>query len=156
MEFKEKVQAMSAKEIIMAMIEGLRNPITHINMGTYGDIINGICYGCAATNTICNIANLDIDYLYNNKPKGTMALIFSEKPTKYIEYDEGESFLNYFESAINSLREGDIGSYNFYAKDINISLIEPNEPLPYLNNSYTEEELLEYVKLANFQDEKNI
>ena len=59
--FKEKVQAMSAKEIIMAMVEGLRNPVTKIHMGTYGKVEGDVCYGCAATNAICKIGKISLD-----------------------------------------------------------------------------------------------
>ena len=149
MNFKEKVQAMSAKEIIMAMVEGLRNPVTKIRMNTYGGVRNDICYGCAATNTICKIANLDVDYLISKRPIGTMTFIFSD----HEKYDEQAEFIDEFENAINYLRSGEIEEYNYLAEKIQIGLINPIVFLPELTDEYTEEELLEYVKLANFQDE---
>jgi hypothetical protein len=34
--FDEKVRSMSAKEIIMAMVNGLKNPAVKVDMGSFG------------------------------------------------------------------------------------------------------------------------
>lgn len=69
MNFKQKVQSMTAKEIIMAMVESLiPPPLIKVDMGTFGTTeitkpatkflgwtlrkAESICFGCAATNTI--------------------------------------------------------------------------------------------------------
>lgn len=142
--FKEKVQSMTAKEIIMVMVEGLRNPVTEIDIHSFGDVRDGICYGCAATNVICKIGNINEEEFLEVKPEGTML---------YFGKSEGErEFLDKFENAINSLRRGSICVYNMRAGDIGIATIEDGKyGLPELSNDYTEEQLERYVELANTQ-----
>ena len=139
--FKERVQAMSAKEIIMAMVNGLKNPATDVvDMGTFGEVNDYICYGCAATNTICNIAGVT-----NLKP------IFDCHT--YMSFgSRNVTFLYIFESAINYLRQGDIGGYNNYAHDLSISIITwDGDKLPYLDNESYLENLDAYIALAEAQ-----
>jgi len=60
----EKIKSMTAKEHIMNMVEGLRNPMTVINMDTFGEKReDGVCFGCAATNSICRLIG-SIDPLF--------------------------------------------------------------------------------------------
>ena len=112
--FKEKVLSMTAKEIIMSMVEGLQNPVITINMDTYGEAIEGVCFGCAATNAVCKISgkvftedNIDEDLRSN-----------------FLKTDR--LFLSEFEMAIDNLRAGGIKSYNFYANEIGIAQIKKN------------------------------
>ena len=42
MTFKQKVQSMTAKEIIMAMVEGLKNPVVKVDTGTFGEERDGV------------------------------------------------------------------------------------------------------------------
>ena len=144
--FKEKVQAMSAKEIIMAMVEGLRNPVTKINMGTYGEVDDGVCYGCAATNAICKIGKISLDEFLKIDPCNSM-----QGFTKNLD---DRKFIDYFENAINYLRRNYIREYNAYADIIGIAkiVITDGHILPYLDDGYTEEDLQKYVKLANLQE----
>jgi hypothetical protein len=136
MNFKEKVQGMTANEIVAVMIEGLRNPITNIDMDTYGKVDNNnICYGCAATNTICKIANVSISKFIE---------IFN-KETRFSFGEENVIFLSHFESAINQLRQGDIRKYNYYAKMMGIAEMKEIKRLPYLSDDYTEEQLNIYA-----------
>lgn len=152
--FKEKVLTMTAKEIIMAMVESLKNPVTRIDMGTYGALYKpynfktdtyskkSYCYGCAATNTICHIA--DIKLTAKN-------IVSCSLRAKALKVDE--EFLDWFESAIDALRRSDIDDYNGYAEKISIAQI--TEPfgfyLPELDDNYTTEELDHYIELANLQ-----
>jgi len=144
--FEEKVRAMSAKEIIMAMVEGLRNPVVKVNMYTFGEShIDGTCYGCAATNAICKISGL----VFTNNSIGSMAY-----RSRYIGCDF--DFLDCFESAIDSLRCGNLDYYNECADVINIAkILNPNNIyLPVLDNYYTPEQLDIYVQLANDQEKQ--
>lgn len=140
--FEEKVKAMSAKEIILALVDGMINPVMNVNIDTYGEIgDDGICYGCCATNFICKVANVD--------------------PIKVLS-DDGHTglshhgdFLDMFEYAINSLRQGLFSHYNSLASEYGFSEIKNyKNPMPYFNNdNYSDPELHEiWIELANLQD----
>ncbi len=137
-EFEEKIKSMSAYDIIMAMVEGLRNPKTRIDMSTFGLMIEGICFGCAATNAILHIMDANGEEV---KSHVTYASIYDDYP------------LYGFESAINDLRCGLLVTYNANATRLGLARITPmpGQILPVLRNDYTEEELQEYVKLAEYQ-----
>jgi hypothetical protein len=145
--FEEVVRAMSAKEIIMAMVEGLKNPITEIDMDTYGRIARhdeSVCYGDAAANTICHIAGVTTQEFING--------LQGHHNESYGEVNR--EFLESFELAIDYLRTGDIDTYNALARPINIAFIyNPcGIELEPLYNDYTEEDLEAYVKLAQTQE----
>jgi len=143
--FKEKVQAMSAKEIIMVVVEGLRNPVTKIDMGTYGEVDDGVCYGCAATNAICKIGKISLDEFLKVEPLNSMK--------RFAKNLDHRDFIVMFETAIDHLRTGNIEAYNVCANEISIATISIpyGFRLPYLENGYTEEDLQKYVELANLQ-----
>lgn len=133
-ELKQKILSLSAKEIIMAMVEGLKNPKTKIDMSTYGTVSQGICYGCAATNAIIHISNCT--------PEEGCVIYYK------VSYDT----IKAFELAINELRNCNIENYNFYAEENNFATIKkPDFDLPYLGNDYTLENLEPYIKLAEMQ-----
>lgn len=145
MTFQEKVRSMSAKEIIMAMVEGLRNPKCEINMLTFGDVYEKeegkfICYGCAATNTIMQISGVVLT-------KDNISDVDDRANAINSDY----YFLDMFESAIDSLRCGHITSYNSMAEDCGIAKLISTSYLllPFLVDNYTEEQLQEYVDFAN-------
>ena len=147
MTFEQKVKSMTAKEIIMAMVEGLRNPTTEISMSCYGQVIEGVCYGCAATNTICNIGGYAVEDLisYSTKSNSFLSTISREDLT------QGE-FVGVFEEAINDLRLGEISSYNLRAERHGFATINDNgKTPPYLSSHYTPADLLPYEQLANDQ-----
>ena len=145
MTFEQKVKSMTAKEIIMAMVEGLRNPTTKIDMMTFGQVKNGVCIGCAATNTICNIGGYTVKDIRNNTYGITRPVLSRTKMTQC-------HFVGYFEDAIDELRSGDILGYNLAAEEFGFATIEDNDKdLPYLMNSYTPADLLPYEQLANEQ-----
>lgn len=97
-----KIKSMSAKEIILAMVDGLMNPVTKIDMYTFGWYEDGICYGCAATNAICRIGMLD--------PEVELLSISGPKYRKYSDLISG------FEDAVDCLRNGYIKRYNSLAQ----------------------------------------
>lgn len=138
-EFEEKVKSMTAYDIIMAMVDGLRKPRTKIDMSTFGAIEEGVCYGCAATNAILHIMEASKegveDHIRTSQNRNTCPLDVAQ-----------------FEVAIDHLREGEVDLYNLYAKDCGIAQITPmpGQELPYLDDDYTEDQLQEYVKLAEY------
>ena len=139
--FKEKVQSMTVKEIIMAMVEGVQNPSVNLDMATYGSARNGICFGCAATNTVCKISGkvFDIDNI-----RGVI--------DRSILINCDASFLELFENAIDALRQGRIDVYNDDAWNPGFATIEYNGiQLPHLTSNYTPADLQAYINLANAQ-----
>lgn len=157
----KKIKKMSAAEIIMAMVEGLREPVVKVDMSTYGDVRqNGelTCYGCAATNTIAKIAGYDKSWIQEN--------VIQKIPSVFngfssvIEYSlDGKNlkaykFIDRFEAAIDYLRRGEVDDYNVVAGSLGIAKITNYGDLwlPTLNNAYNEEELKEYEELAAIQD----
>lgn len=140
--FEDIVRRMTAKEIIMAMVDGLKNPAVNVDMSTFGsyDIYNKACYGCAATNAICKISN--------------HVLTFSEIDNKNraITVNSDYSFLHAFERAIDNLRKGDILRYNNTASIIGIATIKNyNFYLPHLYTDNYNQLLDYYEDLANAQ-----
>ena len=138
---QKKIQSMTAKEIVMSMVNGLRKPVTKINMDTFGEVVSGVCFGCAATNALCYIGNYSTEDLL--KVEGSAPKI------------EKKIIAMRFEWAIDDLRKGDIDSYNYHAVEggfAKISLPDGVDKddlmLPYLVDDYTEAELECYVKLA--------
>lgn len=147
-QFEEIVQNMSAREIIMTMVNSLKNPITEINMQTYGKVDSeGICYGCAATNFICSVAEITTTDMVEAKIDHRI------RPFNTI-LDTSGGFLFMFESAINYLRVGDLLRYNTIAVDIGIEKITNNQniSLSILDNGFTPGQLETYVLLANTQE----
>lgn len=147
-ELENKIKSMTAKEIILSMVDALKNPVTRIKMTTYGEIYNGICYGCAATNTICKIGNLNpMDEFESIEGFGGT--------TTNIKYNLYNT-ITLFESAIDSLRLGNIIEYNLIAEGIFATIIIPSLfHLPNITDqNYKDEKVLQaYIDLANMQPE---
>jgi len=158
-DFETKVKSMKASEIIMAMVDALTHPpIINVDMDTYGDVkwrtktylfglIKGkttkVCFGCAATNTICQISG----------KKFTEDNIQStQNRAKFLGSDW--SFLRGFEHAINQLRIRNVYEYNEFAAEYRFARIQTDSELRRnlvkLNNSYTNKDLEPYIKLANY------
>jgi len=144
--FRQQILSMTAGEIIMAMVKGLEKPQTLIDMGTYGATRvrdqKIVCYGCAATNTVCQISGVkftpkNIDYT------GDRARAIKSS------YD----FLTNFERAIDELRKGNIEQYNFLAIRGKFQQIHnsTNIKLPRLNDNYNRWQLNKYKQLAEIQ-----
>lgn len=145
--FIKKAQSLSAKEIIMSMVNGLKNPTTDfIAMHTFGDIVGPTCFGCAATNAICLIGGIEKKELFEYQIYKSAKNLFPDK--------EEADFVSSFEEAIDYLRYGKIDFYNELAETIGISEIKniPSICLPYLYDDFTNENLDKYVELANLQD----
>lgn len=139
-QFENKVKSMTAHDIIMAMVEGLRNPRTVIDMKSFGHMEGVICYGGAATNAILHIMEAS-----------------KEEVEDYVR-DRGSLvyrpfFVYLLEVVIDRLRRGDVYQLNRYATNFGIAQINPipGVKFPYLDTDYTEEELQAYVILAEYQ-----
>ena len=147
--FVDKVRGMKASEIIETMITGLENPVTVVNMRTYGSILDGVCYGCAATNTIaklCSFGKVKIK-------KAVQSDGYTQGLKTYTENRTVNKFVDNFESAIDYLRMGDIDSYNFLAKKEGIAEIKVRLDLPFLTTTYYKNRLHSYKELADLQKE---
>lgn len=140
-EFENKVKSMTAHDIIMAMVDGLRQPRTKIDMSTFGEIEEGICYGCAATNAILHIMEVKEEEEIKDHIR------------TFPDYRLCPPFVTHFESAMDYLRRGRVDGYNYFTAKLGIAPITPmpGHELPYLGDDYTEEQLQQYVKLAEYQ-----
>lgn len=78
-----------------------------IFMGTFGQSVNDICYGCAATCTIQEIAN-------KNFVNGE--IVNTSSRAEYLHFDKYE--LSHFEDAIDSARAGFLSNiFSFLEKE---------------------------------------
>lgn len=140
---------MSAREIIMAMVNGLKEPAVKVNMMTFGAAEYDqhdklVCYGCAATNAICNITKVTFTPKTIGDIKWRSAILHADV-----------HFLERFESAIDYLRCGSIGDYNEIAAYNGFAEIKnwPIEDLPILHTGTYAVDLPAYEALANMQEE---
>ena len=149
MTFEEKVRSMTAKEIVQAMIDGLKKPWVKVNMCSFGDfqiekkwfglISREVCYGCAATNTICEIAGITFT------PENIWSTGHRADAVN-ATYD----FMNGFECAIDYFRMGDIINTNKMFKYLDLPTFPiPSKSLPCLN---TENYLIELVHYQKYCD----
>ncbi len=142
---------MKASEIVQAMVDGLKKEWVTIDMGSYGHTKKGICYGCAATNAICQITN------HKFTPAEMNEFFKLKRKDKFVY-----SFLSNFESNINALRMGSIEHYNFLAETTGIKLIplslikKTKLKLPYLDTEYYKEDLPKYQELADLLRKKGL
>lgn len=155
MNFKQTVQSMTASEIIMAMVRGLRRKWVRINFAKFGELKRGICFGCAATNTICEI-------MQQAFPPGFIEYRGSRAYFLKTDYE----FLDRFEGSINILRWGYVIEYNASAriggfKEIDKILWErwmaKHGELPRLDNEYfTKAKLIPYENFAQFLEKETM
>lgn len=143
-QFEQKIKAMSAAEIILTMVDSCVNPppSLKIDTNTFGEVKNGVCVGCIATATIINAGNI-------NPTDGNIEL-WSGALSRL-------SFLDWFESAINFLRSGDIDNYNCFAKRCGIAQIRNHgKKLPEITtDNFQDKAVLDaYRELAAFQEGK--
>lgn len=156
-----KVKSASAKQIIMWMVEALQNPVMEVDMTTFGSKVEltdkrTICVGCAATNFICKVGEIDPDeYIVDADQLGKDIGVDFEP---IHEHGGVNLFTEIFEIAIDHLRQGEINSYNNIAKTYGFAVIR--KPLSYEGSlhlihtgNYTNTETLQdYIDLANAQE----
>jgi hypothetical protein len=109
----------SVSSIIFAMVAGIRKKWVEINMNTFGEIEQksyffglikkDVCYGCAATNTLCELMDkpFTLDNIYN---RGRRA--------KEINFGISHSTLFTFEKGIDYLRTGNVDQFLYCLKII--------------------------------------
>lgn len=138
-------------DVLEVMIEGLKNPVTKIDMSTFGKKEDGLCYGCAATNAVCQIIGVSDDKL-NKLEDNFLADIITDY--------RGFTVVYTFEAAVDALRKGNLLEYNSrivcrysgtslshlkYKGDMNVFL--PSlETDTYTQNLYEYEEFLKTLK----------
>jgi hypothetical protein len=163
-DFESKVKSMTGKEIVLAMVEALTHPpVVNINMSTFGSYdVTGknylfglikrrkyVCFGCAATNTICKISGKVFE--------GKEILVLRSR-AEFVNCRP--LFLAAFECAINELRKGDLLRYNYYAEGgyeegMTFATLDPVDiQLPFLDDDYSNDDLEPYKKLAALQKDK--
>ena len=108
-------------------------------MRSFGGSTNGVCYGCAATNTICQIVgrSFDAHEIEWFKPKRC--------------YKMRLWFLGEFEHAIDALRSGDIQAYNSIAEEIGIAQIHETGKVGFMTTENYRELIPQYRELARTQ-----
>ena len=131
---------MTGKEIVMAMVNGLQKEHVEVAMFSFGGFGDGVCYGCAATNTICEI---------NGKSFDEDNIKSLEERAKFLKLERDQIFLENFEEAIDNLRLGSICSYNYIAYAIGIAILPIANFLPALRTSNYKEDLQAYIDYAN-------
>lgn len=153
--FEAKVRSMPVWEIIRAMIRGLKRRWVKIDMSTYGTFRWSkndkyrICYGCAATNAVCEIIGRALP---------PDAIASKQAQANYLQ--AGWDFLDDFERGINDLRSRDLHGFNInmgrqLLSTIPEAVIEARYKydLLSLGNCYTDEDLDKYEQLAQACEE---
>ena len=136
---------------IWAMINGIWKSDARddfkINMSTFGDIADEVCYGCAATCAIQEITGIefkssDILYTIDNRAE----ILFGRN---YVDYLPD---LNKFEDAIDEFRNGDpVDLLDLYGiEDEDISYISSNWKLR--NNNWRKELIKIEIYVKQLED----
>jgi hypothetical protein len=145
MNFEETVKAMTGKEIVLAMINGLKESPYQINMMTFGDAENTetgvVCFGCAATSCITKISG--VTFTARN-------ITNSEDRAQALSCQH--SFIVSFEAAINELRSGWVGNYNKLASIYGFEELpvpeDDEDELPALTTSDWRDNIIAYEQWA--------
>ena len=138
--FEEKVRSMSGADIINAMCDGLEREWARVQMASFGGSINGVCYGCAATNAVCQIVGRSFDV-------GEIEWRSTRKDAIKCDYD----FLLEFERAIDALRSCEIGIYNLNADKIGIAQIHETANADAMTTENYRDLIPQYRELARTQ-----
>ena len=150
---ESKIRKMFVSDIILHMIESLKNPSTKIAMRTYGMKDNNkVCYGCASTNFICGLYKIDIS---KNLPNFEN----TEHGFSNIGIFKNKEFVGLFELAINDLRNGFLEEFNSIMSYLSLDTIPDkflDEDLPRLKSNYSLKQLNDYrkfaIKLKKYED----
>lgn len=114
---------------LTAMCDGLEAEHVQVDMSTYGEKRNGVCYGCAATNTIIEaVPWLGLEDLAENGAEGFA----------YVVPDDYKIEVSRFESSIDDARLGGIKLlFAFYGLDVPVDLVLPTFSM--LSNNWKSE-----------------
>lgn len=150
------LRQLTPKQVIIAMVNGLKHPRTKIDMETFGRKEGGVCYGCAATSAICELFDIKNPGDYIQEQEYASAFGFSNTILNKVEYKED---IIYFERAINYLRMAEVSKANMYLSSLGIKPIKYEldkvHCLECLGDNYTLEQLEPYIALAEYQDVVN-
>lgn len=138
----EKFKALKPSEIIMAMVNGLRNPTLPVNMNYYVSLdFNKNCVGCAAANAICKIDGI-----------GAEEASLGYKVNSLQQHFKNSNFISAFEVAVNNLRLGQIVLCNQDLSLIGLGPIlhKPGIKLPKLTTENYLYNLEPYIELAKY------
>lgn len=152
--FKEYIQSLSPRGIVMLMIESLENPVTKIDMGTFGTVLKvnnrRVCYGCAAT----NVALRALELAGVGKASKLKFEIGNDSIELGVNAGVDQGFLNRFEWAINDLRQGNIRGYNWLARRNGFTTLKPwGTSLPALRDETYKQHLKFYRDYAMEQSD---
>lgn len=137
-----EVEKLTPRIIILAMTAGLRKRWVEIRMETFGQTDKGVCFGCAATNTLCQLVGV----AFNPSQ-------IKDERTRSRFLKISRSQLDILELAIDWLRRGNIVCANQQLARIGIGeIINPKGiHLGCLGDYYTDAHLQQYDKLAKDQ-----
>jgi len=141
---KEFMDKAKPSDYIDLMVKALQNPKIEIVMGTYGVAIDNICYGCAATNALCELTEktFDVDNIWHRQYRAAFL-------------NEEWRVIARFEISIDNLRRG-----LFYSFLIETNQIKPTDitipNLPHLGNNYTQQDLDHYINFSNYLKTLNL
>jgi hypothetical protein len=137
MSFMQTVKAMTFKELVLAMVAGLRHRWVRVEMSSFGGVDrDGVCVGCAATNLICQLRGevIPSSSIYNYVRRA-----------QFVECDS--HFLEKFETAIDQLRCQRITMFNSVVRPLGLPTIPDGwSPGGYIRNDFTEECLQSWEK----------
>ena len=92
---QEFMQTAKLSDYIDLMVKALENPKIKVNMSHYGTVIDGFCFGCAATNALCELSEKVFD---------ETNIINEKSRAEFLGYDQNA--LSYFEVIIDKIRDG--------------------------------------------------
>lgn len=127
-------------DYIDLMVRALENPKIKVNMGSFGTTFGNTCFGCAATNALCELSGKVFDQ------SNIGSRIFR---AEFLGYDP--IHLNIFESAINIIRLGRqfdraTMALRQYNPDLQVWYKNPN--LKPLESDYTLQDLIPFKELS--------
>ena len=132
-DFKTHIKNMTFKDVVLAMVNGLRKRHVEIDMSVFARVDRGVCFGCAATNFICEVTG----------SKFTKDTIFNRE----LATDGDKTLLRHVEDCIEALRKGNVGLYNELIDRCGLPPAPDDYvPGPYLSTEYTSEELDSWEK----------
>lgn len=143
-EFKEKIQSLTAKEVVELMIDAMENPVIKLDFDSLpGAVAENKRIACAATNIVCKLTNKsEVSF-----EKDIDDLTFSAGRAHVFRINS--MLLRNFEIIINFLRLGNIIYYNSWAGILKMTKLPiPVKQLPRLNNNFTKQELQAYKDYA--------
>jgi hypothetical protein len=152
-EVKIKINQLTAKEVILFVLDVYDNPVVHLNSNIFlkFNIELDRYEGCFASQFIIKLIrpNLFLEIERNKKEKLTL-LEMRENRAIHLGLDEAE--LNEIEYAINHLRIGYINGYNLSKPDLFPTIkYDESLKLEQLKSEKKKIDIDEYRKLAEFQ-----